>query len=413
MRATSLWRRLLAVEGFVVEGVEFNDDKHAVIVRVRPKHRYQNRCPHCEQRCPGYDRGTRRRWRSLDAVTSFIIIEADAPRVQCRSHGVVVAAVPWARHDSLFTKPFEDQVAWLAARMDKTSLAKLMRITWRTVGNIIERVTSEIARKIDRFGNVRRIGVDEVAYRKGHRFLTVVVDHDTGRLIWAHEGKGEEALKGFFEALGEEGRARIELVSVDAAPWFVGVLRSTFPNADVCIDPFHVVKWANEALDKTRREMWRELQRRRGQGELATVIKGLRWALCKNPEDLTEGQRAKLDDVEKLNQPLYRGYLLKEQLREVFKLRSSGGVELLKLWLEWQAQSGLNAFTSVGKSIRHHWDGIVASLEHGLTNARVEALNNQLRLLTRIGFGHHSAEAVIALAMLRVGGLCPSLPGRT
>ena len=213
--------------------------------------------------------------------------------------------------------------------------------------------------------------------------------------------------------LGEEGRARVQLVSVDAAPWFVGILRSTFANADVCIDPFHVVKWANEALDKTRREMWRELQRRKGRGEFASVIKGSRWALCKNPENLTDDQRAKLEDLEKLNEPLYRGYLLKEQLREVFKLRSNGGVELLEHWLELQAQSGLKAFDSVAKSIRHHWDGIVASLEHGLTNARVEGLNNQLRLITRIGFGHHSAAPVIALAMLRVGGLCPSLPGRT
>ena len=414
MRATTLWRRLLGVEGFVVESVEFNEDKHAVAVKVRPKHRHKNRCPHCGYRCPSYDQGAgRRQWRALDAATKFILLEADAPRVECRVHGVVVAAVPWARHGSAFMKPFEDQVAWLAARMDKTSLSKLMRITWRTVGNIVERVTSEIARKVDRFANVRRIGVNEIGYRKGHRFLTVVVDHDTGRLIWAHEGKGEEALRGFFEALGEEGRARVELVSADAAPWFVGILRSTFSNADICIDPFHVVKWANEALDKTRREMWRDLQRRRGQSEFATVIKGSRWALCKNPEDLTEGQRAKLDDVEKLNQPLYRGYLLKEQLREVFKRRGNGGVELLKLWLEWQAQSGLEAFDSVAKSIRHQWDGIVAALEYGLTNARVEALNNQLRLITRMGFGYHSADAVIALALLRVGGLCPSLPDRT
>lgn len=412
MRPTKVWGRLLGVEGFVLEDVDFNDADEAIVVSLRPKKREQGRCPHCKRRCPGYDAGSgRRRWRAQDAGVAFVFIEADAPRVHCPEHGVVVAAVPWARHGAWFTRPFEDETAWLVAHTDKTTVSTLMRISWRTVGRIIERVGNELSAKFDRFANLRRIGVDEVAYRKGHRYLTVIVDHDSGRLVWAHQGKDEAALDGFFSALGAERTAGIELVSSDAAPWYIDVIRRRCPSATICLDPFHIVKWASAALDDVRRKVWNDL-RRGGQTELAQSLKRSRYALWKNPENLTEKQSAKLALIEKVNKPLYRAYLLKEQLREVFKLKGKRGVKLLDKWCAWARRSRLRPFIDLAASIRDHRDGIVAALEHGLSNARVEAANTKLRLITRLAFGFHSAAPMIALAMLRLGGLCPELPGR-
>jgi len=412
MRALKVWRRLLGVEGAAVEDVNFDEEREAVVASVRPKRDLRNRCPHCRRRCGGYDAGDgRRQWRVLDLGVTRAYLEADAPRVWCPEHGVVVAMVPWARHDSGFTRDFEDEIAWLATHTDKTSVSGLMRIAWRTVGRILERVGDEVAARVDRYANLRRIGIDEVSYRKGHRYITVVVDHDSGRLVWAYPGKDDAALEAFFDALGPERAHRIELVSCDAAAGYQAVVRRRCPQASVCIDPFHVVSWVTDALDGVRRQVWNEL-RKGGHAALARTLKRARFALWKNPEDLTEGQARKVSFIARANRPLYRAYLLKEQLREVFKLRGDRGVELLDAWLAWACRSRLPSMVEAGRKIRRHRDGIVAALRHGLTNARVEALNTRLRLLTRLAFGFHSAAPLIALALFKFGGLCPGLPGR-
>ncbi len=126
-------------------------------------------------------------------------VEADAPRVQCREHGVVVAAVPWARHGAGHTRAFDDTVAWLATQSSRTSVRQLMRVAWPTVGAIITRVRADIDAQVDRLAGLRRIGIDEISYKKNHRYLTVVVDHDTGRLVWAAPGNDKATLAAFFD----------------------------------------------------------------------------------------------------------------------------------------------------------------------------------------------------------------------
>jgi transposase len=144
------WARTLGLEKTVVEGVD--EDDGAIVVAVRPIYSQRDRCPHCRRRCPGCDLGEgRRRWRALDLGTTFCFLEADAPRVECKVHGVVVAAVPWARHDAWFTRSFDDQSAWLAVNTSKTAITALMRIAWRTVGRICERVAAEAKRGRDLF----------------------------------------------------------------------------------------------------------------------------------------------------------------------------------------------------------------------------------------------------------------------
>ena len=215
----------------------------------------------------------------------------------------------------------------------------------------------------------------------------------------------------FLEELGPERCAAIELVSADGAEWIERVVRRRCSGATLCTDPFHVVSWATWALDLVRREVW-NAARRAGETGLANDLKGARFALWKNPEDLTERQHTKLAWIAQTNEPLYRPYLLKEQLRMVFALRGAEGRRLLDAWLAWARRSQLPAFVELARKIARHRAGIEATLVHGLSNARVEAVNTKIRLLTRIAFGFHSAKALIALAMLSLGGLCPSLPGR-
>jgi transposase len=212
---------------------------------------------------------------ALDLGTTFAFVEADAPRVRCRRHGVVVVAVPWARHDSRFTRVFEDQVAWLVVNTSKTAVAAAMRVAWRSVGSILERVAAEARREVDLLAGLRRIGIDEISHRKGQRYLTVVVDHHSGRLVWAAPGRDRTTVLAFFDALGEERCKQLELISADMASWISGPIAERASQAIRCVDPFHVVMLASEALDEVRREVWNEA-RRQGNLELARELKGAR-----------------------------------------------------------------------------------------------------------------------------------------
>ena len=158
MRSIRVWARLLGLCRTVIEDVTVNDAGE-VIICVRPGWRERDRCPFCRRRCGRFDQGAGRRlWRCLDLGSTFCFLEADAPRVRCRRHGVVVAAVPWARHGARFTASFEDQVCWLAVNCSKTAVAELMRVSWRAVGNILERVCAEQQAKVDLLDGLRRIG---------------------------------------------------------------------------------------------------------------------------------------------------------------------------------------------------------------------------------------------------------------
>lgn len=177
------------------------------------------------------------------------------------------------------------------------------------------------------------------------------------------------------------------------------------------MDPYHVVSWATDALDEVRREVWNKA-RRAGQKAVAKELKGARYALWKNPEDLTEGQETKLSAIQETNQVLYRAYLLKEQLRQVFRLPADAALNLLDQWLAWACRCRINSFVELSKRIRRHRERIAHSLRLRLSNGLVESMNTKIRLITRRAFGFHSAEALIGLAMLDLGGLCPPLPGR-
>ena len=432
MQNARLWRGLLGLENAVVEGVEFDEDEGVLVASVRPSKGKRNRCGQCPRRCPSYDAGSgRRRWRALDLGSVQVFVEADAPRVTCRDHGVVVASVPWARHDAGHTRAFDEQVAWLATKTSKTAVTELMRVAWRTVGSIIARVWDDTEGLFDRFADLTRIGIDEISYKKGHKYLTVVVDHGSGRLVWAAPGRDTATLTAFAGALGEDRCALITHVSADGASWIANAVRGKCPNAILCADPFPIVKWATDALDTVRRQTWAEVRKQakandakrpRGRPRSdaparpdtanATGIKRCRYALLRNPDTLSCKQVIQLDWVVRTHPDLARAYYLKEGLRMIFKLPLDEATEALDKWISWARRSRIDAFVKLQRSIVNHRDAILASIEHGLSNGRIESMNTKIRLITRIAFGFASPDALIALAMLSLGGHRPALPGR-
>lgn len=422
MRNSSVWQRAFGLTRTVVEGVGFDEAADAVIVSVRPAAKARGRCGRCGCRSPRYDRGEgRRRWRALDLGTTRVFIEADAPRVRCRAHGPTVAQVPWARHGAGHTRDFDDQAAWLVVHVSKSAVVELLRVAWRTVGAIVARVSVDIDARVDRLAGLRRIGIDEISYKRGFRYLTVVVDHDSGRLVWAAPGRDDATVARFFDDLGAERSAALTHVTADMAPWIRRVVQDRAPQAMRCADPFHVVAWAIDALDVERRRAWNEASgRHRQKGSWtnsavgpARAFKKTRWALWKNPDRLTARQRHQLDWIAKTDPRLWRAYLLKEGLRYAFTVKGDNGKAALDRWIMWARRSRIPAFVELQRRIVTHREAIDAALDAGLSNARIESTNTKIRLLTRIAFGFHGPEPLIALAMLSLGGHTPPLPGRS
>jgi transposase len=406
--ATGLGDQNMVIEDVAIE-TETSRGKRSttsevLVFSVRPKASQAGRCSRCRKRCPGYDGGDGiRRWRTLDVGTTKAYLQAAVPRVECPEDGVVVAHVPWARPGARHTWAFEDTCAWLAAYAAMSVLTVLLRIAWRTVAAIVTRVVADARDTNDLLAGLSRIGIDEIAYRKGHRYLTCVVDHTTGRLVWAAEGRNTETLGRFFDQLGAERATLLTHVSCDGADWIHALVRQRAPQALICLDAFHVVAWALKALDKVRvRTMTRAGIRDRH----------AMWATRKNPPDLTGEQRTSLAEIAATNKTLYRAYLLKEQLREVFRVKGTYGRQLLAGWLSWASHSRILEFVALARSIRRYRDLICNTLDHGLSNARSEATNTHLRALTKRAYGFHSPDALIAMALLTRGGLCPPLPGR-
>jgi transposase len=422
VRFASVWGGLLGLSEAVVEDVELDLADGRIVAQVRVRKGAALRCSRCLRKSPRYDRGEgRRRWRHLDAGVLQVFLEAQAPRVNCHGCGVNVAHVPWARAGAGHTVDFDRQVAWCATKMSKSAVVELMRIAWRTVGAIVERYWRDVEDCFDRFENLTRIGIDEISYKKGHKYLVVAVDHDTGRLLWAGVGRDSETVEEFFDLLGPERCAQVTLVSADAARWIAKAVAARCPNAVQCADPFHVIAWATDALDQVRRDAWNTAAGRARDTARTRVLasgpakayKDIRYALWKNPENLTDNQHAKIAWIARTDPRLHRAYLLKEALRHVFKVKGTEGKDALDRWLSWAARCRIPEFTRLAKKIKQHRPTIDAALEHGLSNALIESTNTKIRLITRTAFGFADPQALIALAILNLGGYRPTLPGRT
>jgi len=351
-------------------------------------------------------------WRHLDLGVWRVQVEASLRRLRCPTHGVVVEAVPFARPGAHLTRDFDDLVAWLATRTDKTAIARLCRVSWRTVGRACERV---VATELDpdRLDGLFRIGVDEISWRKHHKYLTLVVDHDRGKVIWGAQGKDAKTLDKFFDELGPQRSAGIEAVSMDLGPAFLKSVTAEghAPQAVVCADVFHLVKLVGDALDDVRRELWQQLRRLPGD-RWAKDFKGSRWALLKNPEDLTDTQAAQLTKIKRTRGGIWRAYEMKEQFRAIFAgdLTRDEAAVLLDRWCGRAQRSQLAPFIKTAKTMRQRRDMVLNAIEHGISNGRVEGLNTKVRLIIRRAYGFHSADAALALVMLGAGPINLKLP---
>jgi transposase len=405
VRVTTALNRLLCLPGASVTDVGFTAEGVLVTVRLRRRRRV---CSGCGQTgcLPVHGRRVKR-WRHLDLGASRCIIECELRRLLCRDCGVRLEAVPWARAGARYTRDFEDVVAWLAQQMAATPIAGLLRIGWVTVGRIVERV---IADHVDetRLAGLVCIGVDEISYRRHERYLTSVVDHQAGAIVWCSAGRNYATLQRFFAELGDR-KDSIRAVSIDMSGGYEKAIREQVPDAEIAFDPFHVCRLASRATDQVRRDEWNEHER--SHTPTGRWIKNTRWSLLKAPENQTIDQLARLGEVQQANRALYRAFLLREELRLLYHLPDRALAPAhLDAWLAWASRSRLRPFVRLARTIRRHREGILTAIRLGLSNGRLEGLNSRIRLISHRSFGFHTADPLIALVYLCCSGIVIDLP---
>jgi transposase len=380
-----------------------------LIIVVEPDEEDRERCPECGARGKPVEHDVKR-WRTLDVHGKRAFLEAELPRIICGEHGKVTAAVPWARHDDRFSRPFEEFAAWKAAHMAWTRVAAELRVTWEALAGIVSRVAAEAAAGPDRLEGLRRIGSDEKSWGTGSgKFLVIVTGHDAGRVVWAAPGRSQAVVRAFFAGLGEERARLLTHVSADGAEWIHPVVREHALQAQLCLDAFHVVKWAGEKLDDLRRRTASEL-RAAGRGDEAATLGSGMWALRKDYKKLTPGQRGSLAQIAVTNKPLYKGYLIKEQIREAFKVKGEDGKTLMRGVTAWAHRCRIPEFTRLAKTLSRYKDSIHATLDGGPSNGRAEALNSQVNALITRARGFRSAAALMNMILFVHGGICPDSP---
>jgi transposase len=468
MRVTAAFSRLLVLPGVWVKKVRFEPDRVVVYVALRRK---KLQCPKCSYSTRHRESKQRHDsvWRHLDLGVWRLEVHARLRRLVCPEHGAHVEGVPFARDGARFTRDFDNLVAWLATKTDKSATCRLTRIDWLTVGRVIKRVGEELIDG-DRLSDLFVISIDEVAWRKGHRYLTLIGDHLRGAVAWGCEGKGQAAADQFFAELDPEIAAsvsppprhaaqakqprqapepaimvpfgpcptvpagegipaawvapgseldpaivarasRLTAVSMDMTGGYAKSVKQHAPQATIVIDNYHVVQLATKALDEVRREYWNEL-RRAGETAAAKQFKHDRWALLKNPDDLTDQQATVLAAIRSGGGKVARAWAMKEMVRAIFApgLTVEAVNELLDRLLARLSRCRLAPFIRLGRTIRKHRDGILAARRLKLSNARAEALNNKVKLIVRRAFGFHSADAVLALVHLTCGPVTLTLP---
>ena len=395
MRASTAFKRILArsgVRGIRVTEVEIHDDE--VVIWVAPTG--APRCGTCGTISRSIYDHRRRRWRHHDMGGMRTYLAAEIRRVSCSACGKVrTEAMPFARTRARHTRAFEAAVVWSALEMNRTAAAQLWRVSWEAVDAIVARaVTGRFAIP----ARLRAIGVDERSWRR-NKALTVVVDHDSGRVIWVAEGASGATLEAFFDEIGPEAAACIELVSMDMDRAWIGAVRRRAPQARICFDPFHVVALAHRALDERRRAVSTQVV-------LAGRTKArLRFALLRSSQSLSGAERDLIQSLAGLRRDLFDTWVLKEELADLYRLVAPGSArDYLADWIERARASGIPAMAMVAKTLNRHFDGVVAAVETGLSNARLEGFNAKIALINRRGYGHTNLEAFKKMIYLCCGG---------
>jgi transposase len=409
MEAKEVFEAVLQLSApWEVASVTREEETKRFIVELAYPKRTFGKCPECGAECKVHDRLEPREVRHLDCCEWQTYIRFSLPRTVCPKHGTLAMHTPFCLPGSRFSLAFEEHATQvLHASKNRLATAILLGISWDQADGLLSRAAAraEAQRKADEV--VRHMGVDEKAFLRGHdSFVSILYDADTGRAIEVVEGKSQKTAIGLVKHLTKAQRLGVESVSMDFAPCFRNFALKKFPLADIVHDPFHIVQNALKALDSVRRrENGRLLKEKRRD------LVGLRYALGKNPENLTEKQKAALAALDLEQYETGLAYRLKEELRALWKCPDEeAAYAWLTEWLRKATESGLAPFGKLAKSIAKRMDGVLAWFRHKVTNARAEGTNGLIQLAKATARGFRNFENYRRAILFFCGGTGISIP---
>lgn len=398
MRATTLLASVLGVKHTRVRAIHLT--ARGVVADVAPTMRVP-RCSSCGRRARRVHDRRPRLWRHLDLAGLRLWLRHRLRRVVCARCGVSAELVPWAEPGVWFTRAFTDAVTYLARCMDFTAVATLARTTPRTVVRILTRTLASL-RAGDGLDDLTAIGIDEIAYRRGHRYLTVVVDHVGRRVVWSAPGHDKATARRFFKALGTKRIAKVRVVTMDLSATYREAVREAAPEARLVFDRFHVARLAHRALDRVRLAAKRACT----DPAWARDLKAARRALMKHSHELSETELAHLARIERRHPAVRRAYDLKEGLADVFDSPDVPTARRrFEAWHRSATHVRLPSFRRLAHTLGPLREGIYAYVELHLTNALAEAMNLKIRHIIEQGFGVPDTDNLIARIFLHCGGL--------
>jgi transposase len=401
MRDVELYRALLGLTApWTVAGVDVDLKGQQVVVRVDVG-AGPYPCPECGVPGPRYD-SKPRRWRHLDTMQFTTWIDADVPRMQCGTHGVKQVRVPWAEPGSQFTALFERLAIDLLRECSITGAVRLLRISWDEGWGIKGRAVKRgLARRTPQIG--ARLGIDEKAIAKRHRYLTVVADLEQSRVLYLADDRKQESLDSFWTTLTPAQRDGISAVAMDMWEPYVQSTRTHLPGAEdkIVFDKFHVVKHLHDAVDQVRRGEHRTLKRA-GDARLT----GSKYLWLRRPEHMTEAQRATFRALQREDLKVGRAWALKEQFRTFWEYRYRGAARTFFSRWYWRAtHSRLKPMAAVAKLIQRHLPNLLTYLRHRLTNAGLEGVNAVIQWVKKTARGFRNAEHFKTAIYFHCGGL--------
>jgi transposase len=348
------------------------------------------RCSACGSREVTSRGHAERQFVSLPIGSRKTSVVLPIPRVACRSCGLVrQVEVPFAEPRRSYTKSFERYVLELSRSMTILDVARHLDVGWDTVKDIPKRDLSRRYAK-PKLKHLRAIAIDEIAIAKGHRYLTTVMDLESGAVVFVGDGKGADALKPFWKRLRPSG-AKVEAVAMDMSAAYRGAVTTHLPKAKIVFDHFHVVKLFNEKLSDLRRALYREAT----EVQHKEVLKGTRWLLLKNAENLDEekDERKRLKEALALNEPLATAYYMKEDLRRFWQQPGkSFATTFLDGWIRRAAASGIKALQQMAKTLAAHRSGLLAYYDVMISSGPMEGTNNKIKTMKRQAYGFRDLE---------------------
>jgi transposase len=331
-----------------------------------------------------------RRFRTLPIGSRPTFVVLPIPRVECRACGVVrQVEVPFADPRRSYTHSFERYALELSRRMTIRDVAMHLDLSWDVIKDIQKR---DLSRRFARpkLKHLRRIAIDEIAVAKGHRYLTVVLDLESGAVVFVGDGKGADALKPFWKRL-RPSKAKIEAVAMDMSAAYRGAVSTHLPEAKIVFDRFHVVQLFNEKLTALRRALYREAT----DVMHKQVLKGTRWLLLKNPENLDEerDEKKRLEEALALNKPLATAYYMKDELRRFWEQPGKRfATTFLDGWVRRAEASGIKALQQMAKTLAAHRSGLLAYYDVMITSGPMEGTNHKIKTMKRQAYGFRDQE---------------------